>query len=121
MRPRWTATSASTAISISRRGRIPGWKRWKLQDSASPYHDWNERITAECYAPNAASRMLDGDNRITEIVNNYAHISFNFGPTLLSWMEDNAPGTYQRSWMRTAKASNASPATARRWPRPTTT
>ena len=67
----------------------------EVQESASPYHDWNRRITAECYAPNAASRLLDGSNRITKIVNNYAHISFNFGPTLLSWMEDNAPGTYQ--------------------------
>jgi alpha-amylase/alpha-mannosidase (GH57 family) len=65
------------------------------QDSAYPYHDWNRRITAECYAPNAASRLLDGSNRITKIVNNYAHISFNFGPTLLSWMEENAPATYQ--------------------------
>jgi len=67
----------------------------EVQESAYPYHDWNRRITAECYAPNAASRLLDGANRITKIVNNYAHISFNFGPTLLSWMEDNAPGTYQ--------------------------
>jgi len=67
----------------------------ELQDSAYPYHDWNRRITAECYAPNAASRLLDGSNRITKIVNNYAHISFNFGPTLLSWMEEHAPATYQ--------------------------
>ena len=68
----------------------------ELQDSAYPYHDWNERITAECYAPNAASRLLDGSNRITKIVNNYARISFNFGPTLLSWLEGNSPGTYQK-------------------------
>jgi alpha-amylase/alpha-mannosidase (GH57 family) len=63
----------------------------ELQDSASPYHDWNERITAECYAPNAHSRCLDGNNRIERIVNNYARISFNFGPTLLSWMQEKAP------------------------------
>ncbi len=63
----------------------------ELQDSAYPYHDWNERITAECYAPNAASRMLDAENRIVKLVNNYAHISFNFGPTLLSWMKELAP------------------------------
>ncbi len=63
----------------------------ELQDSAYPYHDWNERITAECYAPNAASRILDADGRIARIVNNYSRISFNFGPTLLSWMEDRAP------------------------------
>jgi alpha-amylase/alpha-mannosidase (GH57 family) len=63
----------------------------ELQDSAEPYHDWNERITAECYAPNATARILDGDGRITDIVNNYSRISFNFGPTLLGWMQDNAP------------------------------
>jgi len=66
----------------------------EVQDSAYPYHDWNERITAECYAPNAASRMLDGDGRIRNIVNNYLKISFNFGPTLLSWMEEKSPALY---------------------------
>ncbi len=64
------------------------------QDSAYPYHDWNERIMAECYAPNTASRILDPEQRITRIVNNYAHTSFNFGPTLLSWMESEAPEAY---------------------------
>jgi alpha-amylase/alpha-mannosidase (GH57 family) len=67
----------------------------ELQDSAYPYHDWNERITDECYAANAVSRILDAEQRITQIVNNYARISFNFGPTLLSWMETNAPEVYQ--------------------------
>src|SRR5271165_6494018 len=67
----------------------------ELQESAYPYHDWNERITAECYAPNAASRILTPDNRITRIVNNYSRISFNVGPTLLSWMANRAPDTYQ--------------------------
>lgn len=66
----------------------------ELQDSAYPYHDWNERITAECYAPNAASRILDSENRILKLLNNYAHISFNFGPTLLSWMKEQAPKVY---------------------------
>lgn len=64
------------------------------QDSAYPYHDWNERIMAECYAPNTASRILDPDHRIVRIVNNYANTSFNFGPTLLSWMESDAPEAY---------------------------
>ncbi len=64
------------------------------QDSAYPYHDWNERITAECYAPNSASRIKDGEDRITGIVNNYAKISFNFGPTLLSWLEQTSPEVY---------------------------
>jgi alpha-amylase/alpha-mannosidase (GH57 family) len=66
----------------------------ELQESAYPYHDWNERITAECYAPNSASRILDGSGRISRIVNNYSRISFNFGPTLLSWMEVNSPDVY---------------------------
>lgn len=67
----------------------------EIQDSAYPFHDWNERITEECYGPNAASRILDADNRILEIVNNYAHISFNFGPTLLSWMERHHPDLHR--------------------------
>jgi alpha-amylase/alpha-mannosidase (GH57 family) len=65
------------------------------QDSAYPFHDWNERVTAECYQPNAASRILDGAGRIVRIVNNYAKISFNFGPTLLAWMQEQAPAVYE--------------------------
>ena len=64
------------------------------QDSAYPYHDWNERITAEAYGPNAEARILDEQDRIVRIVNNYARISFNFGPTLLSWMREHARETY---------------------------
>lgn len=66
----------------------------EIQDSAHPYHDWNERISAECYAPNTASRILNGGGVIKNIVNNYSKISFNYGPTLLSWMEVNDPTTY---------------------------
>ena len=66
----------------------------EVQDSAHPYHDWNERITAECYEPNATSRILDADQVIRNIINNYSKISFNFGPTLLSWMEVYARETY---------------------------
>ena len=65
------------------------------EDSAYPYHDWNERVTAECYAPNTASRILDSERRIIDIVNNYERISFNFGPTLSSWMERRYPETYR--------------------------
>jgi alpha-amylase/alpha-mannosidase (GH57 family) len=65
------------------------------QDSAHPYHDWNERITAECYAPNGASRIMDAGGQIEKILNNYASINFNFGPTLLSWLKDKAPETYR--------------------------
>jgi alpha-amylase/alpha-mannosidase (GH57 family) len=68
----------------------------ELQDSAYPYHDWNDRINVECYAANALSRILDDDDRIVKIVNNYSGISFNFGPTLLAWMADKAPDTYRR-------------------------
>jgi len=67
----------------------------EVQDQAYPYHDWNERITAECYAFNAASRILDKEGRITRITNNYAKMSFNFGPTLLAWLERQAPEVYQ--------------------------
>lgn len=68
----------------------------ELQDSAAPYHDWNERITAECYGPNASSRILDGHQRIVKIVNNYARISFNYGPTLMAWLQQAQPRLYQR-------------------------
>jgi alpha-amylase/alpha-mannosidase (GH57 family) len=67
----------------------------ETQDSAAPYHDWNERVCAECYAPNGAARIVNSRNRITRIVNNYARINFNFGPTLLSWLRENAPRTYR--------------------------
>ena len=67
----------------------------ELQSSAAPYHDWNERITSECYAPNGASRIQDRHGQIIQIVNNYSEISFNFGPTLLSWLEAKAPRTYR--------------------------
>jgi len=86
----------------------------EVQDSAYPYHDWNERVTAECYGPNATARILtsegtsegssegasggsgdrDGRRWIDRIVNNYARMSFNFGPTLLSWMELERPEVY---------------------------
>ena len=66
----------------------------ELQDSAYPYHDWNSRITAECYAPNTASRILDQDRKIIDIVNNFSKISFNFGPTLLSWLEKHNAEVY---------------------------
>jgi len=66
----------------------------EIQDSASPFHDWNERITHECYRPNGTSRILNESNRIIDIVNNYSKISYNFGPTLLSWMEHAAPDVY---------------------------
>ena len=70
-------------------GRIP------RQESAAPDHDWNERITAQCYAPNARSRVLDEFGRIEEIVNNYNWVQFDFGPTLLRWLETGDPDLYK--------------------------
>ncbi|MFK7932981.1 MAG: DUF3536 domain-containing protein [Saprospiraceae bacterium] len=67
----------------------------ELQDSAAPFHDWNERINNECYAPNATARILDNEGSIIKIINNYAYISFNMGPTLLSWLKEADPETYQ--------------------------
>lgn len=72
----------------------PWLERVEVQDSAAPFHDWNERITAECYDPVGAARILDGAGRIASIVNLYSRISFNFGPTLLSWLERHRPETY---------------------------
>jgi hypothetical protein len=60
----------------------------EAQPSAEPFHDWNERIDAECYAPNARAKVGD------KTVNNYERISFDFGPTLLEWLEAKAPDTY---------------------------
>ncbi len=66
------------------------------QESAAPYHDWNARITDECYGPNSRSRVLGAGGRITAIVNNYAHLSFDFGPTLLFDLERRFPAVYRR-------------------------
>ncbi len=68
----------------------------ELQDSASPFHDWNARINSECYNPNSVSKIVDNRNKILDVVNNYELMSFNFGPTLLSWMEEYAPLAYER-------------------------
>ena len=73
----------------------PSLEAIEVQDSAYPYHDWNERITAECYAPNAVSRVLDADDRILKLMNNYAQISYNFGPTLLSWLKSKCSRVYE--------------------------
>lgn len=66
------------------------------QLSASPYHDWNHKITAECYAANTSSRRLGPHGSVLGIDNNYQGLSFNFGPTLLSWLEEKAPHTYKK-------------------------
>lgn len=66
------------------------------EQDVRPYHDWNERITAECYQPNAHSRILDGVGRITKMVNNYEYLSFNFGPTLIDYLAEHFPETVSR-------------------------
>ncbi|UQZ88596.1 hypothetical protein C4J81_05000 [Deltaproteobacteria bacterium Smac51] len=66
------------------------------QDSAAPFENWNARINRECYAPNARSRLLTAEGEIKKLINNYQYLSFNFGPTLLSWMETADPDTYAR-------------------------
>ncbi len=68
----------------------------ETQDSAEPFHDWNERIAAECYGPNGAARLKGPGDRIAEIVNNYLHVSFNFGPTLAAWLERYRPEIHAR-------------------------
>ncbi|HEY3129873.1 MAG TPA: DUF3536 domain-containing protein [Acidobacteriota bacterium] len=68
----------------------------EVEDSAAPFHDWNEKITSECYEPNSVSRILGADQKIAEVVNNYSKISFNFGPTLLSWLEKHRNDVYEK-------------------------
>ncbi len=67
----------------------------EFEESAHPYHDWNLRVTAECYAPNSASRIMDLEMRIIGLANNYSKISFNFGPTLLYWISRHKPDLYE--------------------------
>lgn len=64
----------------------------EVEPTAAPFHDWNERIHSECYQPNSHALISDSDREL--FVNNYANISFNFGPTLLSWLKSNHPDTY---------------------------
>jgi alpha-amylase/alpha-mannosidase (GH57 family) len=68
----------------------------EVQDSAAPFHDWNERVTAECYAPNTAARRVDNTNRVLDIVNNFEKVSFNIGPTLFAWLERHRPDVYAK-------------------------
>jgi alpha-amylase/alpha-mannosidase (GH57 family) len=68
----------------------------ECQESAFPYHDWNERITRECYGPNTCGRLHGKEGRILKLVNNYMYMSFNFGPTLLTWLEESYPRIYQK-------------------------
>jgi len=64
------------------------------QESAAPSHDWNVRITEQCYSPNGVSRILSPSGRIEKIINNYSYMSFNFGPTLMNWIRTQRPDVY---------------------------
>ncbi|GBF80368.1 DUF3536 domain-containing protein [Aphanothece sacrum] len=66
------------------------------QASAYPFHNWNERIHHECYRTNAFSRVLNSQGEVIGIVNNYEYLSFNIGPTLMSWLQSHDPEVYQR-------------------------
>ena len=66
----------------------------EVEPNATPFHDWNQRIHSECYQPNSCARIVDAETGADRIVNNYANISFNFGPTLLNWLKSNHPSTY---------------------------
>ena len=72
----------------------PWLERIEVQDSAAPYHDWNERVSAECYEPNTAARQVDGENRILDVVNNFDALAFDVGPTLMAWLERARPAVY---------------------------
>jgi alpha-amylase/alpha-mannosidase (GH57 family) len=65
------------------------------EPSAAPFHDWNERIHFECYRANAFVRVGEAGPD-EQFVNNYQQLSFNFGPTLLSWLERYHSYTYAR-------------------------
>ncbi len=68
----------------------------EMQKSASPYHDWNDRILHECYLPNSEAQIIDDTGKIVELVNNYEYLNFNFGPTLLNWIRHKYPNVYNK-------------------------
>ncbi len=68
----------------------------EIQQSAHPFHDWNQRIKFECYQPNSMARIYDSSGKIIDLVNNFEQISFNFGPTLLSWLQKHDIYTYKK-------------------------
>jgi len=108
-------------ISTNRHARILFLEAIELQDSAYPYHDWNERVASECYAPNATSRILDGEQRIIQLVNNYSRISFNSGRRYFPGSNRKLRRLMTRYAKRTPAVGSDIPAMARRSRKPTTT
>ncbi|HEX4903890.1 MAG TPA: DUF3536 domain-containing protein, partial [Acidimicrobiales bacterium] len=66
----------------------PWTERVPVEPSAAPFHDWNERVTAECYRPNGWARIVDEHERVVALENNFANLSFNVGPTLAAWLAE---------------------------------
>ena len=98
-----SASPVSTGVHICVHGHFyqpprenPYLEAVERQPSAAPFHDWNDRILHECYRPNAFARVLNDRGEVLHIVNNYEHISFNIGPTLMSWLERHDIETYRR-------------------------
>jgi alpha-amylase/alpha-mannosidase (GH57 family) len=93
----------------------------EVQDSAAPHHDWNARVTAECYAPNTAARLVDEQDRILDVVDNFAALAFDVGPTLMTWLERERPDVYgailqaDRASRAARGHGNAQSAVARLW------
>jgi hypothetical protein len=83
----------------------PWFETVETQATATPFHDWNERVTEECYRAIVAARIPGNGGRIARIVNTLESISFNFGPTLLEWIEKEAPDTYRAILHADAKSS----------------
>jgi hypothetical protein len=63
---------------------------------AAPFHDWNERIAFECYRPFAAARVTSREG-ILECLNDFAHASFDLGPTLGAWLDAHEPWVVRRA------------------------
>ncbi len=71
----------------------PWLREIEQQSSAAPWHDWNERIADECYAPNTDAPVGREDDKGQPVtLNTFSRISFDTGPTLLSWLERSRPG-----------------------------
>ncbi|NQE33952.1 DUF3536 domain-containing protein [Microcoleus asticus] len=98
-----SSVAAATGVCVTVHGHFyqpprenPYLDAIERQASASPAHDWNERIDNECYRPNAFARIINDRGEVTGIVNNYEYMSFNIGPTLMSWLERYDTEVYQR-------------------------
>ena len=88
----------------------------ELQDSAYPYHDWNERITAECYAPNAVARISMSDDRIIKLDQQLRPDQLQLRADLVVLARSQSAGSLWRDpRRRPRKPATISPATAQRW------